>query len=417
MQTGGTNPKKKERLTNRSEKVMKKAVKNWEFARDVSASGTTNKGELDVAEAMQNKAQRQGERAKKIRAKAEKYQVGGVTNAGSDSIKAKAAAAAKAKAMKAMKTTGSKVGKMGTDTAKKYQRGGRTKEMPIKSKPLDSNQVYRSKKLSPAGAKEYMRKYGRPTKKMQMGGPSMYQGPVAAQQPTEDMAMDMNMNPMAQRQSSYKIGGMVNPNSNVSKQTVPGSRGVKSGVNPKAAASKVARGTVGGTSTAPSKAIPKAQMGMGLKSSGVSRGKGNWMIDKPYERGVMGAGNSATKTTRSGDVKRTKTVTGGGMYPGSKGSITKTKTVGSDRSAWLKNPNKPDGTVVKSKTKEISNSRANRIINRKAQTGGAAYYPGKETPASNARDMGFVPATKQMKRKAERGYKRMVKKYNKKGMA
>jgi hypothetical protein len=109
-----------------------------------------------------------------------KYQVGGATNAGTDSIKAKAAAAAKAKAMKAMKTTASKVGKTSTDAAKKYM-----------------------------------------------------------------------------------IGGMVNPNSNVSKQTVPGSRGVKSGVNPSAAASKVARGTVGGTSTAPSTAMPKAQMGGG----------------------------------------------------------------------------------------------------------------------------------------------------------
>ena len=365
MQTGGTNPKKKERLTNRSEKVMKKAVKNWEFARDVSTSGTTNSGELAAAKAMQNRAVKQGDRAKKIRAKADKYQVGGVTNSGSDSIKAKAAAAAKAKAMKAMKTTGSKVGKMGTDTAKKYQTGGATKKVYKKKyNPADSNQIYRStKSMSPAETKEYIKKYGQPTKKMQMGGPSMYQGPAAAQQPTEDMAM----NPMGQRQSSYKIGGMVNPNANVSKQTVPGSRGVKSGVNPKAAASKVARGRVGGTSTAPGVAIPKAQMGMGLKCNGVSRGKGNYMIDKPYERGVMGAGNSATKTTRRGDVKKTKTISGGGIYPGAMGSITKTKTVGSDKSAWLKNPYAPDGKVVKTKTKEISQNRANRIINRKSR--------------------------------------------------
>lgn len=380
MQTGGTNPKKKERLTNRSEKVMKKAVKNWEFARDVSASGTTNKGELDVAEAMQNKAQRQGERAKKIRAKAEKYQVGGVTNAGSDSIKAKAAAAAKAKAMKAMKTTGSKVGKMGTDTAKKYQRGGRTKEMPIKSKPLDSNQVYRTKKLSPAGAKEYMRKYGRPTKKMQMGGPNMYQGPAAAQQPTENMAMDMNMNPMAQRQSSYKIGGMVNPNSNVSKQTVPGSRGVKSGVNPSAAASKVARGTVGGTSTAPSKAIPKAQMG-GMQGRSISEKAANRKVSK-------GKGTIAHSYPSN---------------PGDKGSY-----IGYNKDA------RKFAKATGSKFTRMSDAKPKREIR---QTGGAAYYPGKETPASNARDMGFVPATKQMKRKAERGYKKMVKKYYKKGMA
>lgn len=150
----------------------------------------------------------------------------------------------------------------------------------------------------------------------------------------------------------YKIGGMVNSNNKVT-------------------ALKVAKGRTGGISSAPKVAIPKAQMGMGLKSSGVSRGKGKWMIDKPYERGSMGAGNSATKTTRSGDVKRTKTVTGGGMYPGSKGTITKTKTVGSDKSAWSKNPNQATGTVVKSKTKDISNKKANRIINRKAKMGGS----------------------------------------------
>jgi hypothetical protein len=168
----------------------------------------------------------------------------------------------------------------------------------------------------------------------------------------------------------YKTGGMVNANAKVTALKVAGSKGVKSRINSKVSASKVAKGRTGGISSAPKRAIPKAQMGMGLKSSGVSRGKGKWMIDKPYERGSMGAGNSATKTTRSGDVKKTKTVTGGGMYPGSKGTITKTKTVGSDKSAWSKNPNQATGTVVKSKTKDISNERANRIINRKAQMGG-----------------------------------------------
>ena len=59
----------------------------------------------------------------------------------------------------------------------------------------------------------------------------------------------------------FKTGGMVNANSKVSKQTVPGSKGVKSGTNPKAAASKVARGRVGGTSSAPKTALPKAQGG------------------------------------------------------------------------------------------------------------------------------------------------------------
>jgi len=55
---------------------------------------------------------------------------------------------------------------------------------------------------------------------------------------------------------SFKTGGMVNPNAKINKQTVPGSKGVKSGVNPKAAASKVAKGRSGGISTAPKKATP-----------------------------------------------------------------------------------------------------------------------------------------------------------------
>lgn len=62
----------------------------------------------------------------------------------------------------------------------------------------------------------------------------------------------------------YKTGGMVNPNATVKKQTVAGSKGVKSEVNPKAAASKVARGRSGGTSAAPRTATPKAKYGMSV---------------------------------------------------------------------------------------------------------------------------------------------------------
>jgi hypothetical protein len=64
-----------------------------------------------------------------------------------------------------------------------------------------------------------------------------------------------------------KTGGMVNSNAKVSALKVAGSKGVKSGVNPKAAASKVAKGRVGGTSAAPKTATPKAQMGGSLKAS------------------------------------------------------------------------------------------------------------------------------------------------------
>ena len=55
-----------------------------------------------------------------------------------------------------------------------------------------------------------------------------------------------------------KTGGVVNPNANLQAAKSAGSKGVKSGVNPKAAASKVAKGRVGGTSVAPKAAMPKA---------------------------------------------------------------------------------------------------------------------------------------------------------------
>jgi hypothetical protein len=61
-----------------------------------------------------------------------------------------------------------------------------------------------------------------------------------------------------------KTGGMVNPNAAVKRQAVAGSKGVRSGVNPKAAASSVARGRVGGTSASPKTATPKAKYGMSL---------------------------------------------------------------------------------------------------------------------------------------------------------
>jgi hypothetical protein len=65
--------------------------------------------------------------------------------------------------------------------------------------------------------------------------------------------------------SMMKTGGMVNANTKVSADKTPGSKGVKSGTNPKASASKVAKGKVGGTSKAPKTAVPKAQYG-GVKN-------------------------------------------------------------------------------------------------------------------------------------------------------
>lgn len=60
-------------------------------------------------------------------------------------------------------------------------------------------------------------------------------------------------------------GVIVKMNGNQPVQKTPGSKGVKSGVNTKVTASKVAKGRVGGTSSAPKTAIPKAKMGMSMK--------------------------------------------------------------------------------------------------------------------------------------------------------
>ena len=62
-----------------------------------------------------------------------------------------------------------------------------------------------------------------------------------------------------------KTGGMVNSNTKVSALNSAGSKGVKSGVNAKASASKVAKGRSGGTSTAPKTAMPKAKYGMSMR--------------------------------------------------------------------------------------------------------------------------------------------------------
>ena len=61
--------------------------------------------------------------------------------------------------------------------------------------------------------------------------------------------------------SMMKTGGMVNANTKVSADKTAGSKGVKSGVNTKVSKQTSAKGRVGGTSTAPKGATPKAKMG------------------------------------------------------------------------------------------------------------------------------------------------------------
>ena len=54
----------------------------------------------------------------------------------------------------------------------------------------------------------------------------------------------------------YKTGGMVNSNPKLFADKIPGSKGDKSGVNPKVNKQTKPKGKVGGTSTAPKKAKP-----------------------------------------------------------------------------------------------------------------------------------------------------------------
>lgn len=56
--------------------------------------------------------------------------------------------------------------------------------------------------------------------------------------------------------ATYTTGKLNNPNAKLQAVKKAGSNGVKSGVNPKATASKVAKGRSGGTSVAPKKAVP-----------------------------------------------------------------------------------------------------------------------------------------------------------------
>lgn len=57
--------------------------------------------------------------------------------------------------------------------------------------------------------------------------------------------------------ATYKTGGVVNPNAKVSALKSAGSKGIKSGVNTKASASKSATKYTGGKSTAPKAASPR----------------------------------------------------------------------------------------------------------------------------------------------------------------
>jgi len=95
-----------------------------------------------------------------------------------------------------------------------------------------------------------------------------------------------------------KTGGMVNSNSKVSVLKSAGSKGVKSGVNPKTSASKVTKGKVGGISKSPKTAIPKAMYGMSMKPGMMKMGgakKPKMMAGGAMKPGMMKKGGAKKK--------------------------------------------------------------------------------------------------------------------------
>ena len=136
---------------------------------------------------------------------------------------------------------------------KKYEDGGSTRKAKLESratKKMDKAQrTYKEAEATLSDAKS-------------SGNPMDYAG--AEQLFNRSARQGERAKKLKAKAAMMKTGGMVNANSKVSALKVAGSKGVKSGVNPKAAASKRATGRSGGTSTAPKTAVPKAKYGMGI---------------------------------------------------------------------------------------------------------------------------------------------------------
>jgi hypothetical protein len=156
-------------------------------------------------------------------------------------------AEAASSAANAVKSTREAVGKMKKGgTMKKYQDGGRTISEKAAARKVAKGKGTISKSY-PSGPEEKGSYVGYSKEARKSDGP------------WKSMKDSKPARPI------MKTGGMVNSNAKVSALKSAGSKGVKSGVNPKAAASKVAKGRSGGTSTAPKTAVPKAKYGMVMR--------------------------------------------------------------------------------------------------------------------------------------------------------
>jgi hypothetical protein len=145
-------------------------------------------------------------------------------------------------------------GKTAERSTKRYQMGGGSSVTPVPGMTKSQAKAEEFYDKNPS-VRTYTNEYT---------GKKIPTGPMTKKE-YQDAAMraadtyESNMGPKLKKGGTtkkMKTGGMVNPNAKLQAAKSAGSKGVKSGVNPKAAASKVARGRSGGTSAAPKKATP-----------------------------------------------------------------------------------------------------------------------------------------------------------------
>ena len=151
---------------------------------------------------------------------------------------------------------------------KKYQDGGKITAVPGMKKSQAKAEEFYDKN---PGVRTYTNEYT---------GKKIPTGPMTQQEYKEAAARAADVydeSKMPNRKKGgamkkMKTGGMVNPNAKLQATKAAGSKGVKSGVNPSASASKIAKGRSGGTSSAPKTATPKAKYGTTIKKYGEGGG-------------------------------------------------------------------------------------------------------------------------------------------------
>jgi hypothetical protein len=235
---------RKARLEGRATKKMGKAQRTYKEAEATLSEAKSSGMKMDYADAEQlfNRSARQGDRAKKLKAKAAMMKTGGTMKKPLH----------KAQFGKTVNRSVDSNEYGSTAEIDKTGKAGKSKVKTIEISNRGSSMVNPSSKPT---ARIDVRKYDS-------------QGMDTAKPKSKEISTNRAqrmINRQAKKATVMKTGGMVNSNAKVSKQTVPGSKGVKSGVNPKASASKVAKGRSGGTSTAPKTAVPKAKYGMTTK--------------------------------------------------------------------------------------------------------------------------------------------------------